>query len=732
MALIETHAPEPSEAPDLSAFVGKDDAGKDRLELLVRGARCAGCLGKIERTAAAVPGVAASRFNLTTGKLTVTLAAKLPAEPAAVIKALDGAGYPATPYDPGEAALRHDREGRDLAIALGVAGFGAGNVMMFSVPVWAGLFGQELSPATRELMYWLCAIVATPCALYAGMTFFRSAFESLRRGKANMDVPITIGVLLTLGVSFSETLQHGAHAYFDAAVTLLFLLLIGRYLDHHLRARARSAARDLLALQAPIATRLDGDNREHGVPVAEVMPGDRLAVAPGDRIPVDALVAAGVSDIDNALITGETASVRAEPGALVHAGALNLSGRLILRATARSEDSTVAAIARLMEAGAQSRSAYVRLADRAAAIYVPVVHALAAATFVGGWILGLGPHEALLRAAAVLIVTCPCALGLAVPAVQVAACGRLFRHGVLVKSGAALERLAEVNHVVLDKTGVLTEGRPTPLEVPPRLLAQVAPLARASRHPLCKALAEAAGPGPVATDVVEHPGLGIEGVIDGRKARLGRAQWMNIDAHSPGTEMWFAFEGETRFRLAFADRLRPGAAATVAALKARGLSVEILSGDVEAAVRAAAEAVGISQWTSGLTPQEKAGAVDLRGGTGQKVLMIGDGLNDAAALARAHASMAPGAAVDASQNAADMVFSGESLDGVVEAIDVARAARRRALENFAFSALYNMVAAPAAIFGLINPFVAAIAMSGSSLVVTLNALRMTLGGRRAR
>lgn len=716
-------------SPDLSGFVATDESGKRRLELLVRGARCAACLAKVERTVQAVPGVAAARFNLTTGKLAVTLAPKQAATPAMVVDALEQAGYPATPFDPAEASRTHDREGRDLAIALGVAAFGAGNVMMFTVPAWAGLFGQELTEATRTLMYWLAAIVATPCALYAGMPFFRSAFGALRRGKANMDVPITIGVLLTLAVSFLEAATGGAHAYFDAAVTLLFLLLIGRYLDHVLRARARSAARDLLALQAPMAVRLSPDGAPHGVPVAEVAPGDRLVVMPGDRIPVDATVADGVSELDNALISGETAPVPVAEGSPVHAGALNLSGRLILRAAARSEDSTVAAIARMMEAGAQSRSAYVRLADKAAAVYVPVVHTLAAVTFAGAWLLGFGWHEALLRAAAILIVTCPCALGLAVPAVQIAACGRLFRHGVLVKSGAALERLAEVNHVVLDKTGVLTEGRPRPLGALDTVLAMAAPLARASRHPLCRSIADAAGPGPVAAQVREKAGMGVEGLIGGRKARLGRAAFVGVETEASETELWFAYEKDTAFRIAFADTLRPDAAQAVAALKSRGISVEILSGDVPAAVGRAARAVGVSQWAAGLTPQDKAAAVASRTMGPQKTLMVGDGLNDAAALARAHASMAPGNAVDASQNAADLIFSGETLMSVVEAIDVARAARRRALENFAFSALYNVVAAPAAMFGLINPFVAAIAMSGSSLVVTLNALRMTLPGR---
>jgi Cu2+-exporting ATPase len=715
---------------DLSGFLGHEATGSATLELLVPGARCAACMAKIERGLAAQPGVKQARLNLTAHKLSVTFDGPK-GDPTRIIAALDDLGYRATLFDPAKAKEAEDREGRRLTLALGVAGFGAGNVMMFSVPVWAGLFGQELEPGTRTLMYWLSAIIATPCALYAGMPFFQSAWASLRRRRANMDVPISIGVLLTLAVSFSETIQGGRHAYFDAAVSLLFLLLIGRWLDHKLRARAQGAARDLLALQAPVALRLDASGHELGVPVAEVAVGDLLAVAPGQRVPVDGRIESGASQIDNALITGETAPAAVAAGSQVHAGALNLDGRLVMRAEAPSQDSALAAIARLMEAGAQSKSAYVRLADKAASIYVPTVHSLALATFLGGMAFGLGAREALMRAAAVLIVTCPCALGLAVPAVQTAASGRLFRKQVLVKSGAALERLAEADHVVFDKTGVLTEGRPQLVDADPALVAASAPLARASRHPLAQALAREAGPGPVAEQVRETAGQGVEGLIGGRAAKLGRAAFLGVEAAtSRETELWFGFAGETPQRLAFADTLRPDAARAVAALEARGLSVEVLSGDVAAAVARAAQAAGVERWRAGLTPFDKADAIDGLKAASHKTLMVGDGLNDAAALARAHVSMAPGAAVDASQNAADLVFEGESLMAVVDAIDVARAAKHRALENFGFSALYNLVAAPAAILGLVNPFFAALAMSGSSLIVTLNALRMNLEARR--
>ncbi len=718
-------------AADPAVFV-REAGDEFQLDLLVQGARCAGCLSKIEKGVGALSGVTQARMNLTTGKLSVRwLRGAL--KPRQIVEALEALGYPAIPFDPAEAKTQEDVEGRRLAMALGVAGFGAGNAMMFSVPVWAGLLHQEMGEGIRTLFYWLTAIIAAPCALYAGLTFFKSAWASLRKGHANMDVPISIGVLLAIGVSLYQTAIHARHAYFDAAVSLVFLLLIGRYLDHKLRAGARSAARDLLALQATTATRLGAAGGTEAVALQDIVAGDRLVVLPGDRIPADSEVEEGVTDLDVSLLTGETAPMPAAPGARIQAGAINLTGRLVVRAIARSEDSAVAAIARLMEAGAQSKSRYVRLADRAAAIYVPTVHSVAALTFAGWMIAGLPFPDALMRAAAVLIITCPCALGLAVPAVQIVASGRLFRRNVLVKSGAALERLAEVDCVVFDKTGVLTHGRPRLLAADAALVEAAAPLARASRHPLAKALAFEAGPGRVADQAREVAGQGVEGLIDGRMARLGRAAFVGaIDADSAETVLWFGIDGRPPGRLCFSDALREDAAAAVKALEARGLSVEVLSGDIPAAVQRACQGAGISRFRAGLTPQQKAEAIDALIAAGKKPLMVGDGLNDAAALAKAYASMAPAAAADASQTAADLVFQGQALGAVVEAIDVARAARHRALENFGFAALYNFVAAPAAVFGLVTPLIAALAMSGSSLAVTLNALRVNGSGRSGR
>ena len=714
---------------DLSGFIRAEPGGGAGLELLVRGARCAGCLARIERGITALPGVDSARLNLTTERLAVHWQAGR-ADPQAVVRALEDMGYPSAPFDPLEVESRIDAEGRRLAVALGVAGFGVGNVMMFSVPAWSALFGQEMGDGSRTAMYWLSALIAAPCTLFAGQTFFASALRSLRKGQANMDVPISLGLVLTLVISFSETLQGGRHAYFDAAIGLVFLLLIGRYFDHQLRHRARGAARSLMLLQAPTAQVLDRDGVPRGVPVREVVAGDRLSIAPGERAPVDGVIEAGQSELDLALVSGESAPVAVGPGMRAPAGALNLGGRIVLRASAAAEESSLAETARLMEAGAQSRSRYVRLADKAAAVYVPVVHGLAALGFVGAMIAGLGFREALLRAVAVLIITCPCALGLAVPAVQIAASGRLFRKGVLLKSGAALERLAEVDTVVFDKTGVLTHGRAAVTEADPVALSLAAQLARASRHPLSRALAEAAGPGPVADDAREVTGQGVTGRIAGREARLGRASFVGADSATGGeTELWFRLEDAAPVRFTFADDLRDDAAACVARCRRLGLKVAILSGDVTAAVERIAGQVGIDDWRAGLDPAAKPAAIDTLQAGGARVLMVGDGLNDAAALAKAHASMAPGLAADVSQTASDLVFTTERLDSVTDAIRIARKARRLALENFGFSALYNVIAAPAALLGLVSPVVAAIAMSSSSLVVSLNALRLWRLGR---
>jgi Cu2+-exporting ATPase len=725
---------------DPSAFVRRDARGRETLELMVQGARCAGCIRKIEYGLLTLPGVADARLNLSTGRLRVTWSPGA-LEPNDIVDALDKLGYGASAFDPEAARREADEEGRRLLRYLAVAGFAAMNIMMFSVPVWSG--HGEMGEGTRTLLHWISALIAVPAALYAGQPFFRSAWKALRARRANMDVPISLAVFLTLGSSIAETLQQGQHAYFDGITMLLFFLLIGRYLDHRLREQARTAARDLLALQAVSASRIAADGSVAAIAARDIAVGDRLMLAAGDRAPVDGVIVEGASELDRSMLTGETLPQTAKAGDRIHAGAINLTQRLVMRASARMQDSSVAELARLIEAGEQSRGRFVRLADRAAALYVPVVHTIAALTFLG-WLLGpallrlaglevadVGARIALMNAVAVLIITCPCALGLAVPAVQVVATGRLFRRGVLVKSGDALERLAQVDVVVFDKTGTLTLGRPRlACRVDDAVLHKAAALARVSRHPLSRALVEAAGPGVAVSNAREIPGEGVE--ADGM--RLGRRTFAAAnarDADDGAAELWFSDGKAPPTRFAFADALRPDAAQVVVALQRRGVAVELISGDRPTAVEAAAREAGIRRWAGGVTPADKTARLNTLRAQGRKPLMVGDGLNDAAALAAAHASASPGTALEASQAASDLVLQGSHLMPLVEAIDVARTARARALENLRFSALYNVIAAPLAAAGLLTPLIAALAMSGSSLIVTLNALRLQLGGTRA-
>ncbi len=731
-------------AADPTPFVRLDDGGA-RLELLVRGAKCGGCISKIEGALDKLQGVRQARLNLSTGKLAVRFDATRLA-PARITQTLQDLGYHATPFDPQEALAEEDATGRHLLICMAVAGFATANIMLLSVAIWAGHEG-EMKPVTRDLFHWISALIALPAAAFAARPFFASALRALKAGQANMDVPISLAVVLALALSIWRTMVGGEHAYFDAAVMLLFFLLIGRWLDHALRRRARRAARDLLALQATAATRIGADGGLTAITAKDIAPGDRLLLAPGDRAPADGVVEAGVSDVDVSMATGESAPQTYRPGAALKAGMVNLTAPLTLRAEARAQDSFLADLARLVEAGQQAKTRYVRLADKAAALYVPTVHAVAAATFLTWLLIGGGFETAALNAVALLIITCPCALGLAAPVVQVAATGRLFSRGVLVKTGDALERLAEIDHVVFDKTGTLTLGvlrfEPADQRDPAALgaLEAAAQLARISRHPAARAVAAAAGPGVMAQDAREVPGCGVEGVIDGAPARLGAAAWVRgegqeaSDAQAEGdadgvTRVWFAHNGQAPVCFMLRSVLRPDAAATIAALKARGLGVEMLTGDAPQAARAIAETVGLEAWRATASPAQKAERLDALAAAGKRVLMVGDGLNDAPALARAHASVSPGSAMDASQNAADVVIQGEGLGALTDVLDIARTAKHRVLQNFALAAVYNMFAAPLAAFGFVTPLIAAAAMSGSSLVVTINALRPGL--RRLR
>lgn len=708
---------------DPEAFVRARD-GHQEMDLLVSGVHCAGCISRVETAMRGFDGVSHARLNLSSGRL--SLAWSGPAARARdMVKKLGEIGYPATPFEPETGADATTQEERRLLIAMAVAAFATANVMLFSVSVWAG---TDMSAQTRDLFHWISALIALPAVAFSGRPFFSSAWAALRNRQVNMDVPISLAVTLACGLSLYETIQGGEEAYFDAAVMLLFFLLIGRWLNSRLRAKAGAAARQLAAMQAATASRIGVDGQLKAVPARDVRPGDVLLIAAGEKVPVDAEVIEGSSHLDAALVTGETRPVDAAPGAEIFSGMVNLGAALKVRATARRDDSLLAEITRLVEAGEQNRSRYVKLADHAARLYVPIVHTLAALTLVGWIVVGAEPRTAILNAIALLIITCPCALALAVPAVQVVACGRLYRSGVLVKSGDALERLAEADLAAFDKTGTLTIGKPQLVNrdtITDADFERAALLARTSRHPLSRAIADLAGMGAAADGVTETPGGGLEAVIDGQRVRLGSASWMGIEATGEAvSEVWLQAGDRAPVRFAFADQLRSDAADTVRAVEKLGLPARILSGDHAEAVAGMAQTLGMDNWQAGLKPAEKIAALETARGEHRHVLMIGDGLNDAPALASAHVSMSLASAADISKAAADFVIQRDRLSAIPETIIIARKAKRRVLENFGLSVAYNMIAVPLATFGFVTPLVAAIAMSASSLLVTLNALRL--------
>lgn len=725
MAALDTaHFSEPVSQIDPQAFVRLAD-GQCHLDLLVRGAVCAGCISRIESGLLEDDRVERARLNLSTGRLRLSWRGDA-ALASTYVSRLGRLGYPATPYEPETEADPQKEEERKLLRAMAVAGFAMANVMLLSISVWAG--GMEMTEATQALMHRISALIVLPAVAYAGQPFFRSAITALRNKHVNMDVPISLAVILACGLSIWETFYGHGDTYFDAAAMLLFFLLIGRFLDMRLRAKAGEAARGLAAMQAATANRLRADGRIEAIPAREVKAGDRLVLAAGDRVPVDAVIREGQGALDGSLVTGETAPVAAKPGIEVFSGMLNLDGKLVLEATADRDNSLLAEITRLVEAGEQSRSRYVRLADRAAKLYVPVVHSLAALTLLGWLVIGQSPHLAIIHAIAVLIITCPCALGLAVPAVQVVASGRLYREGVLVKSGDAMERLAGIDTVVFDKTGTLTEGRPRLInrdEIPDVAFETAARLARTSRHPLSRAVADAAGMGIAAAETREISGGGIEAVEDGVTIRFGSARWLGIDAASdPHSEVWLKAGDAAPVRFRFEDRLRADAAETVAALRDRGCRVELLSGDRSGPVAAVAAELGLDAWQAELKPQDKIARLEALKAEGRRVAMIGDGINDAPALAAADVSVSLASAAEISQAAADFVLQGDRLAAAIVAYDVSCGAKRRVLENFGLAAVYNMIAVPLAVAGLVTPLIAAIAMSASSVLVTLNALRL--------
>lgn len=697
--------------------------------LTVENMNCGGCMRKIERTLMATANVISARAHLSAKRVTVRFDAEQ-TSPEQLIAALASAGFTASELA-AESSDADEKRNRDFLARLGVAGFAAANVMLLSVSVWAA-GGKGMNEETRSLFHWISALIALPTVGYSGQPFFRSAVQAIAGRRLNMDVPISLAILLSAGMSLAQTIRGGEHVYFDACVMLLFFLLIGRYLDQQMRTRAKGAAQNLLKMRAKTVTVVQADGSAQTVAAEALEPGMQIAVAAGERFPADGTVLSGASEADESLLTGESGPRPLGAGTTVFAGTVNLSAPVVFEAAKLESDTLLAELTRLMEAAEQARGLYVRLADRASQFYAPAVHVLAGAAFLGWMIAGAGWESSLMVAIAVLIITCPCALALAVPAVQVAAAGRLFAKGILIKSTDGLERLSEVDTIVFDKTGTLTLGKPVLLDtddIDPATLRAAGSLATASKHPYAAALASAArtrfGGLVIPEGIVEEPGRGLKRVGNDGEARLGSAEWCVIAGKiDNAASLYYVAPDRTVTSFSFADRLRSDAAATIRTLKDASFAVEIMSGDRTEAVEPIAHQLGIAEWQARCKPQEKIARLQALAQEGRKVLMVGDGLNDAPALSTAHASLAPSSAADISQMASDAVFQGAKLSAVIDLLATSRRAQRMAFENFGIAGLYNLIFVPIAMAGFVTPLIAAIAMSTSSILVTANALRL--------
>ncbi len=702
--------------------------GMRQTTLSVPEMRCASCIRAIENALSAIDGVETARANLSMRTVVVNWKGDC-GSPPDLTGALAAVGYsshlPTT--DMGE----EDRVHSSLLRALAVAGFCSMNIMLLSVSVWTGA-----DAGTRQAFHFLSAALALPAVVYSGSAFYASAWRALAHGRTNMDVPISAGVLLSFGLSLYDATSNAPQAYFEASTSLLFVLLGGRVLDHMMRRKAKSAVAGLARLLPQGANVVAADGSVDYVPLNEVGPRSRLLVAVGSSVPTDGLVVEGRSELDSSLVTGESVWQPIDVGSKVRAGAINQGAPFVLTASVAPADSLLSEMTRMLATAENARSRYRRLADRAAALYAPVVHSLSLLALIG-WLYGSGDiHRALTIAITVLVITCPCALGIAVPMVQVVLARRLFDRGVMATDGSAFERLAEIDTVVLDKTGTLTTGEPRLLdreEIPEEALVIAGSMARLSRHPISKALSSAhsrSGLKAIAfDDTHELTGYGLEATVGSDKYRLGRPDWAldhEIAATGELSAVTLSRNGQAVANFTFGETLRPGAADLVRSLRSKRIDVRILSGDSAPAVGRIARLLGIEEYSAGLLPGDKVKAIAELQGKGRKVLMVGDGINDAPALRAAHVSMAPSSGSDIGRSAADFVFLGDNLSVVGKSLEAVTMAMRLIRQNFALAVAYNIVGIPLALCGYVTPLIATVAMSSSSILVVANALRLSL------
>jgi Cu2+-exporting ATPase len=722
--------PQPAAAAEFAqwdepAFAGlhcSERNGRRATTLVVEGVRCAACAWLIERALSGEPGVASVSVNAATSRLALEWDPKL-ARLSGLVALLARLGYrvhcPAR--DDARAAAG---ERRSSLKRLAIAGLGAMQAMMLSEALYFG--AGELDLATRDFFRWVTFLVATPVIFYAGWPFLAGAVRQLQARAPGMDLLVAVSVLLAWAASVVETLRGGEAVYYDAAVMFIFFLLAARHIETEARRRATAALDVLARAQPEVALRLGAGGREETVAVASLAPGDRLRVRAGSAVPVDGVLLEAPAELDESFITGESRAVGHAPGELLLAGSIALGSPLELRAGRAAGESTIARLAALAARAQAARPRAARIADRVAGWFV--VAMLLAAALVGLAWWWIEPARALPVTLAVLAATCPCALALAVPAAIAAAQSAFARRGALVLDPDAVESLARVDTIVLDKTGTLTTGRPqlaalATFGLPKdEALAAAAALERGMHHPLA-AVFRPFDDGRPASDVRVVAGAGIEGRIGGRRLRIGTPAFAAGSARDD-EGIWLGDGARALARFDCADTLRPDAAATLAALREAGLAVEILSGDSPARVAALAAELGVRDWRARATPAGKLARIEALRAAGGRVAMVGDGVNDAAVLAGADVAVALAEGAALAQASAAVVLAGADLGRLPALVATARRARRVMRQNLGWAIAYNGLALPAAALGFVAPWLAALGMAASSLVVTLNALRL--------
>ncbi len=713
-------------------------ATPDHAQLALEGMTCAACAARIEKKLNRLDGVAAT-VNYATEQAAVDYDPELVALPD-LVAAVEAAGYRARPLAapgaPAEDAAAGAARAEEAAGATALLRARLLVAIALALPVAV----LSMASATQFSGWrWVALALAAPAVLWAGWPFHRSALVTARHGDATMDTLVAVGTLAALGWS-TVVLVAGLdqHVYFESGPVIIALILLGRTLEAGAKRRAGAAVRALLSLQ-PAEARVLRDGSEVTVPAAALSPGDLFVVRPGERIATDGVVNEGDSEIDRSLLTGESVPVPVAVGGEVAGGTVNANGRLVVRATRVGADTALARIARLVTEAQTGKAPVQRLADRISAVFVPVVLALAGATLAGWLLAGGSAGDAVTAAVAVLIVACPCALGLATPTALLAGTGRGAQLGVLVRGPEALERIRRITAVVLDKTGTVTEGRPvlTAVELEPgttraEALRLAGALEAASEHPVGRAItaaaqaeAEAAGSVLPPVDAFRAlPGIGVAGRVDGRLLEVGRGSESAGAGGAPGGGIALTESGRVLARFTVADRVRPTSAEAIRAFRRLGLDPVLLTGDDEATARAVAAEVGIERVIAGVLPEGKADEVRRLQAAGERVAFVGDGVNDAPALALADLGIAIGTGTDVAIEAADVTLVSPDLRAAVDAILLARRTLATIHGNLFWAFAYNVAAIPVAAAGLLDPMIAAGAMACSSLFVVGNSLRL--------